>query len=181
MKLTLTRRALKEAVAGFAKIVASRTALPVLGGVRFEAGRDGAVAEATNLDEHLRFCFPTATALEAGVLIVPLQALKDLCKGDARDTLLLESEGDDTAVSHPVGGHTLRRAVEGIPVADWPAVQGTVPTLAAPGFLTAFRRVAPFASVDASRPVLNTVYADVSGKGPCNATLVATDGHRLTT
>lgn len=183
MKLNLSCQALKDALAGFSRVVPSRSRLPVLGCVRIEAGRDGAVAEVTNLDEHLRcrLSASEATTIEPGVLIVPLQALKAFCKGGSHGTLLLESQKDDDAtVSFNVGGHVLRRTVEGFPTDDWPALSSEIPTRPAPGFLCAFRRVAPFASTDATRPVLNTVHVDVGGKGTGNATLVATDGRRLT-
>lgn len=68
----------------------------------------------------------------------------------------------------------------GFPASDWPATGDAIPTRPAPQFLPTYRRVAPFASTDASRPVLNTVFADVSGRGSLNATLVACDGRRLT-
>jgi len=56
MHMEITRAELREATQGLAKLVNGRSSntLPVLGALRFETGRDGVTASATDLDSTAR-------------------------------------------------------------------------------------------------------------------------------
>ena len=49
MQITTTRGQIRQAVAGFSKIIRGKQSLPVLGCVRFSAHDNGIVAQATEL------------------------------------------------------------------------------------------------------------------------------------
>ena len=82
MQITVNRGELKEACAGFIKIVngKSRT-LPVFGCVRFESSKSGVMAQVTDLDQWLKYRFSAAQAKGQGAFIMPLAYLKEMVKG----------------------------------------------------------------------------------------------------
>ena len=181
MKITVTRGELRDAASGFAKIIpAGRPHLAVLGCVRFAVESGDLTATATDLDQTAAYCFNAAEAEGEGAIIIPFPLLRDLSKGNGAETVTLESAGADITVTNNVGGHAITRTVAGTDPADWPAAGDGIATAPATGFLRAYRRMAPFASVDATRRTICCVNIDVSGEGERNATLVACDGRRLT-
>ena len=181
MTLTLTRGELKTAVAGFSKIVNGKShTLPILGCVRFEAGKH-ITAQATDLDQHAHYRFTDSQADGTGVLVIPLQHLKDLAKGADAERIDLQAGADDEiTVTNRTGAHVMTQTVTGMPAADWPPCLDEIPVAAADRFLPTYRRCVPFASTDQTRRVLNGIYVDLEGKDNSKATLVATDGRRLT-
>lgn len=182
MQITIPRGELKEAVAGFSKIVngKSRT-LPVLGCVRFQRTAYGITGSVTGLDQHLRFTFAGAQANGDGSFILPLASLKELTQGKADDAIAFETGKDNAVlVTNNVSGHAVRHPVSGMDPEEWPAGPADVPTQPAAGFLETYRKLAPFASEDTTRYVLNSVYVDTDGKGDKPMTLVACDGRRMT-
>jgi len=180
MKITLTRGELRNAVAGLAKVIPSRTGIAVLGCVRFYVEGGDLRAQATDLDQTLVYRFDCAECEGEGEIIVPFPAIKELAKGAGTETVCLEQDGDKVTVTNNVGGHEVTSTAEGMDTRDWPESGPEIPVQEAKGFIKAYRRMAPFASVDETRRTLQCVYVDVSaGTGECNATLVATDGRRL--
>jgi len=179
MKITFSRGGLRDAVPGLGKVVPTRTNLAVLNCVRFHSDGEGLTATATDLDQTLVYAFAEAQCEGQGEIIVPYAALKELAKGDASDTVTLEHDGDNVIVTNVVGGHAVTTTVPGTDPRDWPESGPEIEVQEAKGFLRAYRRMAPFASVDETRRTLQCVYVDVSGTGDHNATLVATDGRRL--
>jgi len=182
MKITFPRAELKEAVAGFQKIVNGKSrSVPILGCIRFEA-KDGTVtAQATDLDQYLTYTFPQAQSEDSGVFIVPLANLKDLAKGRNEESVEFACAGgkeDPIGVTNHVGGHAVQHSVPGYDPAEWPACPPKATTRPANGFLDAYRGILPFVSQDETRPVLNGVCIEAGADNAC--TLVATDGRRLT-
>ena len=181
MKVSLPRSEVKEAVAGFSKIVNGKShTLPVLGCVRFNL--NGAVtAQVTDLDQHLQYRFGAAKAQGEGAFIVPLANLKELAQGKAEEIVEFET-GDGTAVSvtNHLGSQVVRMPLTGMDTDEWPVAPTVVPTKPAAGFLDTYRRLVPFACTDSTRYVLNSVYVEVADKGEHPVTMIATDGRRLT-
>lgn len=180
MKLTLTRGELKEAVGGFQKIVSGKPTPAILGYVRFTAAGGDLTAAATDLDQSAVYRFDNAGADGEGEVLVPLTLLRELSRGEGAEVVTFESAGTSLTITNNVGGHAVRHMAEGADPAEWPPSAPDILTTAATGFLAAYRRMAPFASTDETRRVLQGVFIDVSGTGEHNATLVATDGRRLT-
>ena len=180
MNIVLHKSELREAVAGFNKIITRRSTLPVLGCVRFDAGNHGVTAQATDLDQTAVYRFAQAEAGGDGTCILPFAHLKDLAKGSNGDQVAFETQGEHIAVTNRIGGHAIRQVVPGTDPEEWPELKLDLTTVSAAGFLEAYRRLLPFASTDSTRAVLNGVYVDTSGKGARNITMVSTDGRRLT-
>jgi len=181
MKITIPRAELKDAVAGLARVATTRSSLPILNGVRFDAAKGIVTALATDLDQSARYQFASAQAEGDGACIIPLANLKALAKGSGNERVELEPGANDTiTVINHVGENALRHSVAGYPVSNWPSMGDEIQTNPAEGFLSTYRRISPFASTDSTRRVLTGVYVDVEGKGEHNVTLVACDGKRLT-
>ena len=180
MKLTTTRKQIREAVSGFNKVVTGKTTLPVLAHVRVHADGQGATATGTDLDQVAEYEFGDVQVHGDGDCIVPLSALKALTRGSAKDTVEIEADSPDsiTIVNH-VGGHAVQQPVTGMELDEWPAINMKVKTCETDGFISTYRRLLPFASRDETRHVLNGVYIDTTGKGDRPHALVATDGRRL--
>lgn len=178
MKITIPRNELREAVAGFSKIVNGKSrSLPILGCVRFEAGKQ-VTAQATDLDQFATYQFADAQADGKGVMVLALTTLRELIKGSDTDTLVFATDNDQVCIENPVGGHVVRQTVDCMPLADWPPSQAENKTQPAAGFLETYRKLSMFASSDATRRLLNGVCIDVEAKngGPV---MVACDGKRL--
>jgi hypothetical protein len=179
MKITLTKAELRNAVAGLAKIIPSKTGIAALGCVRFYVEGGDLKAQATDLDQTLVFRFDCAECEGLGEIIAGFPVLRELAKGAGTDTVTLEQDGDKVMVTNSVGGHAVTSTAEGMDPRDWPESGAEIEVGEAKGFLNAYRRMAPFASADETRRTLQCVYVDVGGDGERNATLVATDGKRL--
>jgi DNA polymerase-3 subunit beta len=180
MKITFSRGELKLMTAGLSKIIPLRANIPVLTCVRFAVVDGSLTASGTDLDQAARFFFDKAKVEGAGEIIIGFTTIKDLAKGDATDMLKLESSGTEITITDNVGGHVVTRTVDGTDPAEWPPQGEPIPTAEANGFLQAYRRLAPFASTDETRRVISSIHIDMTGDGENNATLVATDGRRLT-
>jgi DNA polymerase-3 subunit beta len=181
MQITLNRGELRAAVTGFSKIVSPKTTLPILAGVRLESTAGNVTAAVTDLDQHLRYRFGAAHAQGDAALVVPLANLKDLAKGNTEEVVEFDSDSQGgIVVTNHVGSHAVRHPIQGLDIDDWPQCPPHVATLQAPGFLETYRRLAPFASTDATRQVLNSVFIDTQGQGDKPVTMVSCDGRRLT-
>jgi DNA polymerase-3 subunit beta len=180
MQLTIPRSELKNAVTGLSRIIPNKTTLPILSAVRFDHNGCHSVAQATDLDQTARYHFTAAQATGDGAFIIPLQCLKELAKGNDRETVEFETASNGTInITNHVGGHTVKHPVAGMDVDEWPVSPDEVSTRPADGFLETYRRLVPFASSDITRYLLNGVFIDVAEKGEHPVTMVATDGRRL--
>lgn len=188
MQLTLQRGALKEALSGFGKIVNGRSRLPVLGCARFRVRGNRAEAEVTDLEQSLRYGFdPENTRVEdgEGEFVLPLTALRKLTRGNAADTLALQNApvgADELPVVNVINqsrGASVNLTLNGFDPEEFPPTPPDVETRPVSGFLPRFRQLAPFASTDTTRPILNSVHVEPGESGENPGTMVATDGRRL--
>lgn len=182
MQTTLPKRELRDALAGLAKVINSRTTLPILHAVRISANPSGQIrAETTDLDSTATYSFNSATAEGAGSFIIDIDLLKPFAGGNGPGTLTLDStEANQVAVTTYVGGQALHRTLAAFDPADWPELRPVdMNTKPVPGFIDAYRTLLPFASTDQTRYVLNSVNLDVSEKHKDGSCMVSTDGRRL--
>jgi DNA polymerase III sliding clamp (beta) subunit (PCNA family) len=179
MELTIPRSELKTAVTGLSKIIPGKVTIPILGAVRFEA-KNSLTATATDLDQTATFSFLNASCSEEGGFVLPLTALKELTKGADRDQIrLVNAPGNQIAITNNVAGNAIQFTVNALDPAEWPETKIDVQHSPADGFLETYRRLAPFASTDPTRYVLNSIYLDVSGTGDRPVCMVSVDGRRL--
>jgi DNA polymerase-3 subunit beta len=179
MKLTIPRSEIKEAVAGLSRIVSNKTTLPILGCVRFDVNGD-VTAQATDLEQTARFTFVGSTATGTGSMIIPFQTMKELGKGNDKESVEFETSDDLTVtVTNHVGANAVKHPIAGTPADEWPVCPDNIETKPASGFLETYKRLIPFASTDATRCFLNGVFIEVAEKGEHPITMVATDGRRL--
>ena len=183
MTIILRRKEIKTLVQGFTKIIATRAKIAILGYIKLDSRGGSLTAQATNLDEVAIYRFAEAELEEDGSLIVPFQLMKDLAKGGGGETITLTShDGKTVSVTNQIGSHAVTHTVECLDTDDWPDAGADIRTAPATGFMATFRRVAPFASTDPTRPVLSGVFVDVdvNDQEQPTVTLVATDGRRMT-
>lgn len=180
MKLTIPRKEIKTAVAGLNRIIANKTTLPILACVRLDV--NGTItAIASDLEQTARYEFSGGTSSGTGSLIIPLQALKDLAKGNDHEQVEIETDTPEAAtVINHVGSLAVRKAVYITPLDEWPVIPESPVLKPVMGFLETYRKLVPFASQDVTRFQLNSVYLDLNGKSDKPATMVTTDGRRLT-
>jgi DNA polymerase-3 subunit beta len=179
MTISIPRSELKEACQGISKIVSGKQSLPVLGCVRLRANDRQVVAEATDLDQLVEYRFDGAEVDGEGACILPVAVLKALAKGGKTEQVELDAQDPlRIGVTNHVRGSAVRQTVTGLALDEWPAFHVDVPTQPADGFLETYRRLAPFASTDETRHVLNSVFVEV-GSGEQPVTMAATDGRRL--
>ena len=177
MKLTMPRSDPKEALLGLGRIIPTRTTLPVLHGIRFEAGAHVLIC-GTNLDQYASYQ-ANGEVLEPGACVVDLEKIKPFAKGADADLLTLESTPERLTLTNPTHGQSIAHNLSVYDPEEWPANPPAIDTQpVGEEFITRLQLAMPFASTDRTRIVLNGVHLDASGKD--GHRLVATDGRRLT-
>jgi DNA polymerase III sliding clamp (beta) subunit (PCNA family) len=170
---------LKNACAGFAKVIQTRNTLPVLGHVRLEADPSGlARIQATDLDTTITSRTQIETPGGFPACLLPFDRLQRIVRG-AHHPLSLVHEADRVSIRTTIGSSTVAQALETLPIEEWPQL----PPLQASGFTAdntfkkALREALECASRDSSRYVLNGAFLDLTD--PDCHTVVATDGRHL--
>ncbi len=166
MKLETSARILKSALTVVGRVVEKRSAIPILGMVKFA---DGAVI-GTDLDNEVSVRLP-ATRFE-GTACLPLHSLVHLVSHLSPDETVRISVGEKAAtISFSSGRYDLPT----VDVADFPEFLMAEPQpIAVDGdrLKKAVSFVAPFISTEETRYYLNGVHIS-------DDAAVATDGHRL--
>jgi len=180
--ITLPVAELKPALAGLSKVIAKRTTLPVLGCVRIERTKTGALElTGTDLDVSAIVTLPTPTQGEPTALLIPFEDLQNVTKSAGRDDALILTliEKQRAAIKFPVGAQILEHRCESLPVEEFPPMAeftGEPITLDEP-LRRAIREAMECASTDESRLILNGAYLDTSK--PKAHYVVGTDGRHL--
>ena len=151
MKLTLNRRELKEAVAGLGRIVSTKATLPILGCVRLEVNGQ-VIVQATDLEQTAAYRFTDASHTGSATLVLPLQTLKELSKGNDREPVEIQADNPETVtVVNHVGSLAVRKVIAGTPLDEWPVTPEPPAVEPVAGFLETYRKLVPFASSDVTR------------------------------
>src|SRR4051812_17141789 len=96
---------LKNALAGFSKIVNSRTTLPVLGCVRIQPRAEGVTLQVTDLESFVTFHMAADAPADFPPCLVSLATLAKIVK-TSQDRIWLIHEGDQRMkVRHCIGNH----------------------------------------------------------------------------
>jgi DNA polymerase III sliding clamp (beta) subunit (PCNA family) len=170
---------LKTALAGFNKIVSSRTTLPVLGCVRIEPHPEGINLQVTDLDSFATYQIRTEVPPDFPPCLVSLAPLAKVARTTKGTIALIRADKERFQLRHSIGSTPVEQPIESLPIEDWPAVPQikAKPFLAELGFKEAFRNALECASAESTRLILNGVCLDLN-QPDCHC-VVATDGRHL--
>jgi DNA polymerase III sliding clamp (beta) subunit (PCNA family) len=166
-EIVLPVMALKEALPGLNKIVAKKTALPVLQHLRLTRDADGKITlQATDLD-----AFATYTAKEPAPgpaldMLVPLDQLAKTVKSmNSEGTIGFIQDGKDKVkVRYSIGGSLVERTISSLAPDEFPPTpkvnQPSIPL--EPGFGLALRQALECCSEDPTRYILRGACLDVT-------------------
>jgi DNA polymerase III sliding clamp (beta) subunit (PCNA family) len=172
MKIVISMKELKDAVAGLSRVVSGKNTLPILSAVRFSGDADGIRITGTNLSEYLT---RRVEGSGDGGFIIDFKELREFLKGSRKSGEVTFDIADDRVLGQyyyndkPVD-HVFVRLAE----KDWP----TEPVfIAKPEKITAdalesVMLAMPLASKDDSRRTLNGVLLE-------SGAVVASDGKQL--
>ncbi len=175
MKFTITRQNLHQALSAVSASIPSKTTLPVLSNILFEAQEEGIRMSGTDLDVGVRIGVP-ADVSESGSLTAPGKKLQEIARELADQPVNVSTRGDqielDCGRSH--------FKLNGLPAADFPTLP-EVPfdggwTATGKDLLSLIRHTSFAVSTEESRPVLNGVLWELRDG---EMRMVATNGHRL--
>lgn len=175
MNFTITRQKLHEGLAAVSASLPSKTTLPVLSNILFEAQEDVIRMTGTDLDVTVRATVP-ADVEEEGTVTAPGKKLQEIARELPDEPVQITSRSDQVEVTCGRSHFKLN----GLPADDFP----TLPSLdfsegwtAAANDLRSLIHHTSFAvSTEESRPILNGVLWELRGE---EMRMVATNGHRL--
>ena len=175
MKFTITRQNLHQGLTAVSASIPSKTTLPVLSNILFEAGEEGVWMSGTDLDVGVRVGVP-ADVQEGGTVTAPGKKLQEIARELANEPVEVNTRGDQLEL---VCGRSQFK-LNGLPAADFPSLP-EVPfdggwTTTGKDLLALIRHTAFAVSTEESRPVLNGVLWELRDR---EMRMVATNGHRL--
>ncbi len=177
MRIRVERDAFADAVAWASRILPQKAALPVLSGLRIDAGGDaGPGVRLSGFDYEVSAqASLDVTVAEGGSVLVPGRLLAEITRSLPPSPIDLATDGTRVVVSCGSSRFTLPTLpLEEYPtLPDMPAVSGTVGTDA---FAAAVAAVAVAAGRDDALPVLTGIRVEIDGE---QMTLAATDRYRL--
>lgn len=184
MQLTLSAKPLAAHLKSVLPAAATRSGLPLLSGVRLEAGGDGLIIEATDLEltarRTIRDC---VTVGREGSVVAPAKALIKAVAAMDEPDVTLASASDDGRCALQVRAGARSVTLQGWRPEEWPSVPrvaGAEPIACvdASAAADALERAALCASGDKTRPVLTSIALYFGQDPPC-LEVVATDSYRL--
>ncbi len=175
MKFSITRQNLHQGLSAVSASIPSKTTLPVLSNILFEAGEDGVRMSGTDLDVGVRIQVP-ADVTQVGKLTAPGKKLREITRELADEPVEIATRGDQIELRCGRSHFKLN----GLPADDFP----TLPQVpldqgwSAQGsqLLSLIRHTSFAVSTEESRPVLNGVLWELRDG---EMRMVATNGHRL--
>jgi DNA polymerase III subunit beta len=173
MKFRVEHDALADVVAWVARALPSRPVVPVLAGLRLEAG-DGLTLSCFDYDLAAT-ARVAADVAEPGTALVPGRLLAEITRSLPAQPAEFTADGD--VVSLTCGSAEF--ALVSLPLADYPELPPTPPvagTIDGGELAAAVAQVLPAASRDDTLPMLTAVCLDIRGE---SLTLAATDRYRL--
>ena len=173
MKFLVEHDVLADAVAWVARALPSRPVVPVLAGLRLEAG-NGLTLSCFDY-ELAATAQVAADVAEPGTALVPGRLLAEITRSLPGQPAEFTADGD--VVSLTCGSAEF--ALVSLPLADYPELPPTPPvagTIDGGELAAAVAQVLPAASRDDTLPMLTAICLDIDGE---SITLAATDRYRL--
>ncbi len=175
MNFTITRQNLHKGLAAVSASIPTKTTLPVLSNILFEATSEGVRMSGTDLDVGVRIQVPADVSLE-GSLTAPGKKLQEIARELPDEPVRITTQGDQIELRCGRSHFKLN----GLPSEDFPTLpavsfesgwQATGETL-----LSLIHHTSFAVSTEESRPILNGVLWELSDG---QMRMVATNGHRL--
>lgn len=182
MKFKLAKKQLLEVLKSVQPAVASRSSLPILGGIKLETADNRITFEATDLELAIRLTVEAETSDGVCRTVVPAKIFTKALKAIPDAEVSVEIHDTDRNVVD-VSCAKRKVTIEGFSPDDWPDITGDIEwkplcRVEASDLSDVLGRVASCASTDESRPVLAGVQFNLKD-GQHNAEVVATDSYRL--
>jgi DNA polymerase-3 subunit beta len=176
MRVITTKQALVDCLGIVTKAVSSRSSIQVLSGVLVEAGDDGTILSATDMEISIRA--PLEGRVDRpGSLVVPARLLADIARNLPVGDVDLDQPPGESYVEIRAAGAVFD--LHSLAAADFPQLPlcvGDRFDINKEAFVETVERVAPSASRDQTRPVLTGVLIHFSKN---SVRMVATDSYRL--
>ena len=176
MKFVAIRSNIKEAVSVIERAAGENLNLPILKNVFIEAGNEGIVFTATNLELAIT-CYVPGKVIENGKITIPIPLFSNLITNIQSDRLNFEKKNNSVEIKTD----NYNAVIQGLPVDDFPItpkVKNLQEYLEIKSVILkeAIQQVVVAAQFSDLRPELSTLLFDFSLE---NLKLVATDGFRL--
>ena len=177
MNFTISQDVFSRGLATTSRSIASRTTLPVLSNILLLTDNGKLKLSATNLEVGIS-CWVPANILETGAITLPARTLVDMVNSfpPGEISVTVDHSTQTASLKTLSGVHE----VKGISADEFPPIP--VPKakdgvdLNLDNFKSLIQQVTFSASTEDTRPTLNSVKMEVSGR---KLTLTATDGYRL--
>jgi len=175
MKFTVTRQNLHQGLKAVSASIPSKTTLPVLSNILFEAMEDGIRLSGTDMDVSVRVAVPAEVKKE-GTATAPGKKLQDIARELADQPVKVSARGDQIELA--CGRSSFK--LNGLPAVDFPELPNVAFdggwTTTGKDLIALIRHTAFAVSTEESRPVLNGVLWELRDR---EMRMVATNGHRL--
>jgi len=180
-EIQLPAAELKEALAGFNKII-GKTTLPVFWHVRLTKHENGPVhLQAANLDEFATFTFPNESSSAPIDLLIPFDQLLKVGKScGKKENVFIRQKSDAAFIAYPLCSQIVEQSITKMDLTEWPRVPSIAndePVIVGETFKSALKAALDCSSQDGSRQVLQTAFLDVSDRNAHY--IVGADGRQL--
>ena len=179
-QITLPVSELKQALAGFGRVIGRKTTLPVLQTLKLSRSADGQVSlSATDLDAFVTYQVEPSLPGEALDVLLPFEQVNKTLKGTSGDLVVIPESKFSVKLRYNIGGSPLEQSLATVPVEEFPPVPNIteVPVKLPATFGETLRQAFETSSTDSSRFVLQGAYLDV--EQPNCHTIVSTNGSAL--
>jgi DNA polymerase III subunit beta len=175
MRCTISTKNLKSSLNNLSRIASSRSTLPILANILFKAENNHVYLSATDLTIGMEV-FVGAKVSEEGVVTIPARVFNEYIANIQEETV--EISYKDNRVTIKTKHHeTLVGSMQAEDFPELPVVEGqSINQISTEIFKSGIQKVIHSASVDSTKPVLNSVYIVANSQSICFA---ATDGYRL--
>jgi DNA polymerase-3 subunit beta len=175
MNFTITRQNLHTGLAAVSASIPSKTTLPVLSNILFEAKEDGVWMSGTDLDVSVRVKV-LAEVKEPGSLTAPGKKLQEIARELPDELVAVSTRGDQIELKCGRSHFKLN----GLPADEFPTLAevdfGTGLTVGGKDLHSLIYHTSFAVSTEESRPILNGVLWELRDG---EMKMVATNGHRL--
>jgi len=179
-QITLPISELKQALAGFSRVISRKSSLPVLQTLKLSRTTDGQVSlSATDLDAFVTYRVQQSLPGEALEVLLPFEQVHKTVKGSTGDLVVIPESKSSVKLRYNIGGSPLEQSLCTNPVEEFPPVPSITetPVKLPANFGETLRQAFETSSTDSSRFVLQGAYLDVDQKD-CH-TIVSTNGRSL--